>query len=132
MEHKRSDNSLQDIIGESPALKQTLRLAMKAARSAAPLLILGEAGSGRELIARAVHRISVRRNESFVKVNCAAARDGMLGSEIFGHAKETDGKSQEIGQFELANIRNAVLGRDLPHSSGASGQAASVAGAPGI
>src|SRR6202140_3704029 len=103
MEDERSDNSLQDIIGESPALKTMLRLAMKAARSDAPLLILGETGSGKELVARAVHRISVRRNESFVKVNCASTGEGVLEREIFGHAKETEGKSQQIGQLEVAN-----------------------------
>jgi len=103
MQDQRSDNSIQDVIGESPALTQMLRLAMKAARSDGPLLILGERGSGKDLIARAIHRTSVRRNESFLKVNCAMAGEGMLEREIFGHANETGGKSQEMGQLELAN-----------------------------
>jgi formate hydrogenlyase transcriptional activator len=103
MEDERSDNNLQDIMGQSPVLKRTLQLAMKVARSDVPVLILGEAGSGKELIARGVHRISVRRNESFVKVNCATAGDGTLESKLFGHAEEVEGKSREIGQLEVAN-----------------------------
>ncbi len=80
-----------------------LRLAMKAARSDCPLLIIGEAGSGKELIARAVHRTSPRRNDSFVTVNCATASENMLESKIFGHAEESEDKSQEIGRLEMAN-----------------------------
>jgi formate hydrogenlyase transcriptional activator len=103
MEEERSENNLEEIVGDSPELKRMLQLAMKVAHSDAPVLILGEAGAGKELIARAVHRISVRRNESFVKANCAAASDGMLESELFGHAKEAEGRSQAVGQLEVAN-----------------------------
>jgi formate hydrogenlyase transcriptional activator len=103
MEEKHSEDSFEEIVGESAELKRMLRLALKVARSDAPVLVLGEAGSGKELIARAVHRISVRRNESFVKVNCATAGDGTLESKLFGHAAEAAGKSREIGQLEVAN-----------------------------
>ncbi len=103
MEDERSDNNLQDIMGQSPALKRMLQLAMKVARSDAPVLILGEAGSGKELIARGIHRISLRRNESFVKVNCAAADDGKLERELFGYAEDHRGKDPKIGQVEAAN-----------------------------
>ena len=102
-EEKRAENKLEEIVGNSPELKRMLRLAMKAARSDAPLLIFGEAGSGKELIARAIHRISVRRNESFVKVNCLIADEKTLERELFGDATEVEGQSQKIGQVEAAN-----------------------------
>jgi len=103
MEEERSENSFEEIVGDSPALKRTLRLAMKAARSDAPLLILGEAGSGKELIARAIHRTSVRRNESFMRINCSTNDEGMLERDLFGHATGPDEKDQKIGQVEVAN-----------------------------
>src|SRR5580704_4804162 len=107
MEDERSDNSLKDIMGQSPALKRMLHLAMKVARSDAPVLILGEAGSGKELIARAIHRISPRRNESFVKVNCGVAGERKLESELFGRADQPEGENRKIGQAEAAH--NGVL-----------------------
>jgi formate hydrogenlyase transcriptional activator len=103
LEDERSDNSLQDIMGQSPELKRMLQLAMKVARSDTPVLILGEAGSGKELIARGIHRVSLRRNESFVKVNCAASDDGKLERELFGYAEERGGKDPKIGQVEAAS-----------------------------
>jgi formate hydrogenlyase transcriptional activator len=107
MEDERSENSSQEIVGESPALKRVLKLARKVAPSDAPVLILGESGSGKELLARAVHRISLRRNESFMKVNCAAAAGGMLESQILGHERGADGKGRTRGHIELAN--NGIL-----------------------
>jgi formate hydrogenlyase transcriptional activator len=107
MEDECSDNSLQDIMGQSPALKRMLHLAMKVARSDAPVLILGEDGSGKELIARAIHRISLRRNESFVKVNCGLSGDRKLESELFGRADQPEGESRKSGQAEAAH--NGVL-----------------------
>jgi formate hydrogenlyase transcriptional activator len=102
-EEKRAEKDFEEIVGDSLALKRTLRLAIKAARSDAPLLILGEAGSGKELIARAIHRISVRRNESFVKIHCSTADEGTLQRDLFGDATEAEGKTQKIGQVEVAN-----------------------------
>jgi formate hydrogenlyase transcriptional activator len=103
MEEERSENKFDEIVGDSPALKRMLRLAMKAARSDAPLLILGEAGSGKELIARAIHRVSFRRNESFVKINCSLTDHGMLERDLFGHAPRGEGASPRIGQIEVAD-----------------------------
>ena len=114
MEDERSGDSFLEIVGESPALQRVLKLAMKVARSDAPLLILGEAGSGKESIARAVHRISARKNESFVKVNCTMTADGMLASQIFGHENGAEGKSRKIGQLELAN-KGAILLDEIAH-----------------
>jgi formate hydrogenlyase transcriptional activator len=108
MEDERSGDSFLEIVGESPALQRVLKLAMKVARSDAPLLILGEAGSGKESIARAVHRISARKNESFVKVNCTTTAGGVLASQLFGHENGAEGKSRKIGQLELAN-KGAIL-----------------------
>lgn len=115
MEDKPAESSFEEIVGESPALNRLLRLAMKAAGNDAPLLILGEAGSGKELIARAIHRISVRRNESFVKVNCGAG--GRLAAELFGEAEEDLGGSagRKTGGVEGVNLANeATLFRRDP------------------
>lgn len=76
--------SFQEILGTSPALTRMLKQAMSIARGDGPVLIFGEPGSGKESIARAIHRISPRRHESFVKVSCSAAT-GTLENQIFGH-----------------------------------------------
>src|SRR5580700_10890510 len=99
-----SEPDFDGIIGQSPMLKAVLTLAREVAAGDSPVLILGEAGSGKESIARAIHRISERRNHSFVKVNCATTTDGRLESELFGHQKEiSDAISQTTGRLELAN-----------------------------
>jgi formate hydrogenlyase transcriptional activator len=100
-----SEPDFDGIIGQSPVLKAVLALARKMAVSDAPVLILGETGSGKESIARAIHRISERRNHSFVKVNCATTAERQLESELFGHQKEgsDDAISQTTGRLELAN-----------------------------
>ena len=103
MEEERSENSFEEIVGDSPALKRMLRLAIKAARRDAPVLVLGEAGSGKELIARAIHRISVRRNESFVKIECSTTDEGVLERDLFGRAAEADGKGLKTGRLDVAN-----------------------------
>ncbi|HXM21563.1 MAG TPA: sigma-54 dependent transcriptional regulator [Terriglobales bacterium] len=104
-EDERSENSFQEIVGESLALQRMLKLAMKVALSDAPVLIFGEAGSGKESIARAVHRISPRRNESFVKVNCAPTADEMLESELFGNERGASDypAGRKTGGIEPAN-----------------------------
>jgi formate hydrogenlyase transcriptional activator len=99
MNDERSRSSLDEIIGDTPQLKQMLQLAMKAAGTDAPVLILGEAGSGKRLIARAVHRISARKHEGFVTVNCAALNESSLGPYIFGRGDE----AEKPGQLEVAN-----------------------------
>jgi formate hydrogenlyase transcriptional activator len=100
-----SEPDFDGIIGRSPALKAVLALARETAVSDAPVLILGETGSGKESIARAIHRISGRRNHSFVKVNCATTAERQLESELFGHQKESsdDPIRQTTGRLELAN-----------------------------
>jgi transcriptional regulator of aromatic amino acid metabolism len=107
MENDCTDDSFQDIVGNSPALKRVLKLAMNLGPSGAPVLILGEAGTGKELMARAVHRISPRRKESFVKIHCGAADAGRLESELFGHSKGAETIAGKIGHLELAN--NGIL-----------------------
>ncbi|HEV2732256.1 MAG TPA: sigma-54 dependent transcriptional regulator [Terriglobales bacterium] len=94
----------EEIIGESPALNRVLALAKKVARSDTPVLIAGEPGSGKESVARAIHRVSSRRNESFVKVNCATTGAG-LESELFGYEKgASNGAAHEkTGRLELAD-----------------------------
>lgn len=101
----RSELNFEEIVGESAALKQVLDKARTVAPSDATVLILGETGTGKELIARAIHRMSSRKNASFVKLNCAAIPAGLLESELFGHEKGafTGAVSQKMGRLELAD-----------------------------
>src|ERR1700680_4411049 len=100
-----SEPDFDGIIGQSPVLKAVLTLARKMAASDTPVLILGEVGSGKESVARAMHRISSRRNDSFVKVNCATTADGGLENELCGRekGKSDNVASQTTGRLELAN-----------------------------
>ena len=93
------------MIGASGALKHVLDVVRKVALSNATVLIRGETGTGKELIASAIHRNSSRSGRSFVKVNCAALQEGLLESEIFGHEKGafTGADKQRIGRFEQAD-----------------------------
>ena len=101
----RSELNFEEIVGESAALKQVLNQAKTVAPTDATVLILGETGTGKELIARAIHRMSSRKNSSFIKLNCAAIPTGLLESELFGHEKGafTGAVSQKIGRLELAD-----------------------------
>ncbi len=94
-----------EIVGHSPALKQVLDQVITVAPTEATVLILGETGTGKELIAQAVHRLSRRAPGPFIKVNCAAIPTGLLESELFGHEKGafTGAISQKIGRMELAH-----------------------------
>jgi len=94
-----------EMIGESFTLKRVLDQVLTVAPSDATVLILGETGTGKELIARAIHRLSRRHDRPFIKVNCAAIPTGLLESELFGHEKGafTGAISQKIGRMELAN-----------------------------
>jgi formate hydrogenlyase transcriptional activator len=94
-----------EIVGESPALKQTLDQVTVVAPSNATVLLLGETGTGKGLIARALHRASKRKDRSFITLNCAAIPTGLLESELFGHEKGafTGAVSQKIGRLELAD-----------------------------
>jgi formate hydrogenlyase transcriptional activator len=101
----RTELHFEEIVGDSPALKRVLEQVATVAASDATVLILGETGTGKELIARAIHRLSLRKQANFVKVNCAAIPTGLLESELFGHEKGafTGAVSQKIGRLELAD-----------------------------
>jgi len=101
----RTEHNFEEIIGESAALKRILRQVQTVAPTDSTVLIQGETGTGKELIARAIHNLSARRERTLVKVNCAAIPTGLLESEIFGHEKGafTGAIAQRIGRFELAN-----------------------------
>jgi formate hydrogenlyase transcriptional activator len=107
----RSEMHFEDIIGVSPALGRVLKLAEKVARTDSTVLIYGETGTGKELIARAIHKLSPRQENAFVKLNCAAIPTGLLESELFGHEKGafTGAISQRIGRFELAHRGTVFL-----------------------
>ncbi len=94
-----------EIVGDSPALRQVLDQVTIVASSDATVLILGETGTGKELVARAIHRMSRRKEAPFIKLNCAAIPTGLLESELFGHEKGafTGAISQKIGRMELAH-----------------------------
>jgi transcriptional regulator with GAF, ATPase, and Fis domain len=99
------DGSWGDIVGSSPALRRTLRQVEVVAPTDATVLLLGETGTGKELLARAIHERSDRRGRPFVKINCAAIPSGLLESELFGHEKGafTSAIAQKIGRFEVAD-----------------------------
>jgi PAS domain S-box-containing protein len=100
-----TEHRFEDIIGESPALKKVLRQAETVAATDVTVLILGETGTGKDLIARAIHQLSSRSGHSLVKLNCAAIPTGLLESELFGHEKGsfTGAIAQKIGRLELAH-----------------------------
>jgi two-component system nitrogen regulation response regulator NtrX len=91
--------------GESPALQKVQQAIRRAAPTNATVLIVGESGAGKELVARAIHRNSNRRDETFVQVNCAAIPEELIESELFGHEKGsfTGATEKQIGKFELAH-----------------------------
>jgi PAS domain S-box-containing protein len=95
----------EEIVGTSPALKGVLSRISKVAPSDSTVLITGETGTGKELVARAVHRRSDRASRAFVSVNCAAIPRDLIASELFGHEKGsfTGATQQRLGRFELAN-----------------------------
>ena len=106
------------IVGESAALKETLNLASVVAPTDSTVLIQGETGTGKELIARAIHESSSRKDRAFVKLNCAAIPLGLLESELFGHEKGafTGAIAQKAGRFELADKGTLFLDEvgDIP------------------
>ena len=106
------------IVGQSPALKTALDLVSVVAPTNSSVLITGETGTGKELIARAIHNLSGRRDRAFVKLNCAAIPLGLLESELFGHEKGafTGAIAQKTGRFELADKGTLFLDEvgDIP------------------
>jgi formate hydrogenlyase transcriptional activator len=101
----RNELHFEDIVGKSHALKLVLREIETVAPAGSTVLIYGETGTGKELIARALHNLSSRKSNAFVKLNCAAIPTGLLESELFGHEKGafTGAISQRVGRFELAH-----------------------------
>ena len=99
------------IVGQSKALRTVLRDIRLVASTDSTVLIYGETGTGKELIARAIHELSARRTKAFVKLNCAAIPTGLLESELFGHEKGafTGAIGQRVGRFEVANHGTAFL-----------------------
>jgi formate hydrogenlyase transcriptional activator len=107
----RSHFNFGEIVGESPAFKAVLRQVETVAPTGAAVLILGETGTGKELVARAIHELSPQRDRTFVKLNCAAIPTGLLESELFGHEKGafTGAIMQKVGRFELAHSGTLFL-----------------------
>jgi formate hydrogenlyase transcriptional activator len=107
-----------EIVGESPALKTALSLVSVVAPTDSSVLILGETGTGKELVARAIHKLGSRSEKAFVKLNCAAIPLGLLESELFGHEKGafTGAVAQKTGRFELADKGTLFLDEvgDIP------------------
>src|SRR5580698_1386420 len=118
IDEKPSGESDIEIIGISSALNRVLQLAQAVALSDSNVLLLGETGTGKELIARVVHDHSRRKGTSFVKVNCAAIPTGLLESELFGHERGafTGAISQKLGRLELADRGTLFLDEvgDIP------------------
>jgi formate hydrogenlyase transcriptional activator len=114
----RTEYNFEEIIGESPALKHILQQLETVAPTDSTILIRGETGTGKELIARAIHHLSGRRERTLVKVNCAAIPTGLLESELFGHEKGafTGAIAQRVGRFELAHRGTLFLDEvgDIP------------------
>jgi formate hydrogenlyase transcriptional activator len=114
----RTEHNFEEIVGESPALKALLYQLQTVAPTDSTVLILGETGTGKELIARALHNLSTRRDRTFVKINCAAIPTGLLESELFGHERGafTGAIAQKLGRFELADKGTLFLDEvaDIP------------------
>lgn len=112
------EHQFAEIIGNSSTLKRALKQLETVAATDATVLILGETGTGKDLVARAIHRLSSRRERTLVKLNCAAIPTGLLESELFGHEKGafTGAISQKIGRLELAHQGTLFLDEigDLP------------------
>jgi formate hydrogenlyase transcriptional activator len=117
-EEIRTDNNFDEIIGESVVLRRVLKEVETVASTESTVLIHGETGTGKELIARALHQLSPSRGRTFVKLNCAAIPFGLLESELFGHEKGafTGAIAQKVGRFELAHQGTLFLDEvgDIP------------------
>jgi len=110
-EEIQTEYNFEEIIGQSAALKKILQQVATVAPTDSAVLLCGETGTGKELIARAIHNLSGRRERTLVKLNCAAIPTGLLESELFGHEKGafTGAIAQRIGRFELANKGTLLL-----------------------
>src|ERR1700755_1479811 len=117
-EQNRLEREFEQIIGHSPALKSVLAEVKRVAPTDSTVLVLGETGTGKELIAHAIHNLSARCGRPFVKLNCAAIPFDLLESELFGHEKGafTGAVAQKIGRFEMADTGTLFLDEigDIP------------------
>jgi formate hydrogenlyase transcriptional activator len=117
-EEVRSEAAFGDVVGESPAVLSVLASVRKVAKTDSTVLVTGETGTGKELIVRAIHDLSRRKDKLLVKVNCAALPAGVIESELFGHEKGafTGALTRKVGRFELANRGTLFLDEvgDLP------------------
>jgi formate hydrogenlyase transcriptional activator len=117
-EEVRTEHNLGEIVGDSAGLRRVLKEVKTVAPTGSTVLICGETGTGKELIARALHDMSPRQGRTFVKLNCAAIPTGLLESELFGHEKGafTGAISQKVGRFELAHQGTLFLDEvgDIP------------------
>jgi formate hydrogenlyase transcriptional activator len=113
-----TEHRFEDIIGESTSIRKVLKQVETVAATDVTVLILGETGTGKELVARAIHQLSSRRAHTLVKLNCAAIPTGLLESELFGHEKGafTGAIAQKVGRLELAHQGTLFLDEvgDLP------------------
>jgi two-component system nitrogen regulation response regulator NtrX len=102
---RRTETLKHQLVGDSPAVRGVLDAVKRAAPTSATVLIAGESGVGKELVARAIHRNSLRTRERFIQVNCAAIPDDLIESELFGHEKGsfTGATEKQIGKFEQAD-----------------------------
>ncbi|MBI1903618.1 MAG: sigma-54-dependent Fis family transcriptional regulator [Planctomycetia bacterium] len=109
--HAQDAPPIPEIIGRSPAMQKVYRLTRQVARSSCSVLLLGETGTGKELIASAVHQQSPRKNGPFVRVNCGALPENLLESELFGHVRGafTGAVENRIGRFEAAHTGTIFL-----------------------
>jgi formate hydrogenlyase transcriptional activator len=107
----RTELNFEEIVGKSAALRRVLQQVATVAPTDSTVLIYGETGTGKELVARAIHNLSSRQSNAFVKLNCAAIPMGLLESELFGHEKGafTGAIAQRVGRFELANRGTVFL-----------------------
>ncbi len=113
-----NEDRFEGIIGQSTALRRVLNMVEQVALGNSTVLLFGETGTGKELIARAIHNCSSRRDQSFVKLNCAAIPSGLLESELFGHERGafTGAITQKVGRLELADQGSLFLDEigDIP------------------